>query len=296
MSRFKSPSVEGDGGEISCLLQGGLGNQLFILAAALEQSVRLSVPLKIDVSLYDKNYGRTQEVSQLDINSKISFQSKTWDSHKLSEKRRRRLYPTFVEKSFRYDDSIYKIGVGTKLVGYFQSYKYFPSVGKVIGSALLAIDHSKNDKRVIENLGSDDFIAVHVRRGDYSTQSSTQSFHGLTTAKYFRNSLELCLRLSELRKVLVFCDSPSLAISDLPQDLGFDYSVVPTTISDFATLELMSRAKTLIISNSSFSWWAGWLGSSLPNRDSFVIAPRPWFAADVNTDDLLPANWISLGN
>ena len=56
----------------------------------------------------------------------------------------------------------------------------------------------------------------------------------------------------------------------------------------------MSLSQGLIMSNSSFSWWAGWL---MRQRDQSarVIAPRPWFATGESAADLLYEDWITIG-
>ena len=44
-----------------------------------------------------------------------------------------------------------------------------------------------------------------------------------------------------------------------------------------------------IIANSSFSWWAGWLGYS---AEQIVIAPRPWYASPkLDARDLAVERW-----
>lgn len=282
--------------QVSCLLQGGLGNQLFILAAGLEQAERLSVPLLVDDSLYSSDYGRTQEVSELRVGLNVFFLSDTPGRPGSNLKSTIKQSTGFKEKSFRFDEEIFKVKFNTHLEGYFQSYKYFPSVGPKLLAAIKSVTHTPIDQELIDLLSSESFVSVHVRRGDYASNSSTQAFHGLTSGDFFQRALNLCKEISTTNRVLVFSDSPDEALSVLPKGLGFSYEIVPNHLSNFATLDLMSRGESILMSNSSFSWWASWIASNSGNLTRHVIAPRPWFAKDINTDDLLLPSWISIGN
>jgi hypothetical protein len=54
----------------------------------------------------------------------------------------------------------------------------------------------------------------------------------------------------------------------------------------------MAACRHNIIANSSFSWWAAWLGDRAPGNDRIVIAPERWFVgADVAVADRCPPRW-----
>jgi len=55
---------------------------------------------------------------------------------------------------------------------------------------------------------------------------------------------------------------------------------------------LMSKCRHGIGANSSFSWWANWLGE-YPGR--ICVAPKKWFVKDdLDTRDLIPDRWVTL--
>ena len=71
---------------------------------------------------------------------------------------------------------------------------------------------------------------------------------------------------------------------DLFQD---DRFMISENESGYIDQCLMSMCSDFIIANSSFSWWAAWLG----NRGK-VIAPKKWFPDDKhNTKDLYCKGW-----
>jgi hypothetical protein len=60
-------------------------------------------------------------------------------------------------------------------------------------------------------------------------------------------------------------------------------------ISSAETLELMRHGKGYVLSNSSFSWWAGAL-SHVDNAS--IICPTPWFERKNEPIDLIPKDWV----
>ena len=64
-------------------------------------------------------------------------------------------------------------------------------------------------------------------------------------------------------------------------------------MSELEDLAGMSASRGIVISNSTFSWWAAWIGTQL--HECNVVAPRPWFATPSAADDnLLPDGWTVL--
>ena len=54
----------------------------------------------------------------------------------------------------------------------------------------------------------------------------------------------------------------------------------------------MRRCRHFVIANSTFSWWAAWLGEK---KDSVIVAPRRWFEDPTrNSSDIVPPRWVRL--
>lgn len=64
--------------------------------------------------------------------------------------------------------------------------------------------------------------------------------------------------------------------------------------NDYQDLLILSRCEHLVSSNSSFGWWAAWLGEQKGRR---CIFPMPWFHGELSEAplrDLIPSRWETI--
>ena len=286
---------------ICAYVQGGIGNQLFILAAALEQSKRLDCPLYIDSSKYlardplDRGYETQQlfQLDQIDIEATHISSDSPW--YRNSPRRPRFMRANFrqssklnvyLEKNHSYNNEINTIKPGTTIYGYFQSPRYFEhsvqSISKFFENKLISLDKS-----------SFSGVNVHVRRGDYLLQANSSTL-GLASTEYFKRAMELISQITGKQSFQIFSDSPELVKIDFEGNKNISFRELPKQNNPLYELLELSNSEGLIMSNSSFSWWAGWLMQA-KNESSYVIAPRPWQLRNDNSSQILPKSWISLG-
>jgi hypothetical protein len=134
-------------------------------------------------------------------------------------------------------------------------------------------------------------VALHVRRGDYVLPEQ-QRVQGLVTEDYYVRALDVLQRMGFDGTVFVASDSIDLAVKELHGVAHVVPIDPPPGTKDFEVLLLLSRADALVAANSSFSWWAGYLGT---RPGHVVLAPRPWMTrVDFDTRDLLPKDWLTL--
>ena len=175
------------------------------------------------------------------------------------------------------------------LYGYFQTYKYLQS-NKVLEKLMQIKLVSENEnllkyKKMTETIRP---LIVHIRRGDYKTESN----FGLLSAKYYEAAIDLMWSTRAFDEIWLFSDEPNLAIELIP----FRYQDYVRVIPDLdgiaaSTLEIMRLGAGYVIANSSFSWWGAAL-SKTPNAK--VVAPSKWFKAMDDPSDLIPPNWIKV--
>lgn len=173
------------------------------------------------------------------------------------------------------------------LNGYFQTEKYFKNVEDLIRQ-----DFTFN-KEIIDEV---DFyfaeyldkkpVSIVVRdyndRFDYPGCSYN---HRNLPIEYFYKSIEM---LGKDRTYIICSNNIELCKSIFVGDNFIFNDVTVKSEKQFFDLCLASRCKDFITSNSTFSWWAAWLGNGK------VFVPTPWYGQGLssnNTDDLYPEGW-----
>jgi hypothetical protein len=264
--------------EYSVQLQGGLGNQLFGWAAATSLAQRNHGTVSICKSLLKPGqYQLGNYISEPPVSEMGLKKFRLTNPHQ------------FTERDFRFDDRFNKISTSVALNGYFQSWKYFSDCEEIIKQNFTAL--ANPSKEYLENLNlltAEPFTAIHVRRGDYI---GLTEYHGLTSYEYYQRAAGIASKYGKAFKTVVFSDDLHAAKEVV--DWGDQYIGSDQVSSAAETLDLMSHATNFIGSNSSFSWWSGYLRD---DETGVRIFPRPWFAKkDLNERDLLRKNWISIG-
>jgi len=152
----------------------------------------------------------------------------------------------------------------THYVGFFQSERYFADVASAVRRAFRPLPvHERSFSERYEELVRRGYVCCHVRQTDYREWSG-----GLALpASYYRDCLELLSPSAEMSIVVVGDDPGWLAA-----ELGSDRLLIEHN-DEVVDLLLLANAQQLVLSNSSFGWWGGWLNE----RATRILAPRHWF-------------------
>jgi len=286
-------------------LVGGLGNQLFIVAYALfSKNVTLH-----DVTLRVVREGRGNEthgglvLKDLDEDVDIPWFIEGRIGHWLS-KARRVLAVKFNSWNFGPDGVTYThdgkaIGTApcrrlTKFdnieTGYFQDPKFLEEIRKLgFLNDLAPRNPSGWFLNIAESNDWDQALAVHVRLGDFTGKSGP----GALSIEYYKEAIALSLEECEDKRVVVFSDAilevEGLFLESLPQ-YRFIFVKPPQQASALESLSLMSRFHSIVISNSTFGWWAAVSGESRKN----VFAPKTWSRQSVEESHLNFESWVTL--
>lgn len=276
-------------------MRGGLGNQLFQHAFGLKLEREFGWQVSYDLQFFKRSASAPHErfwLDQLDFNIKEA--NKRPAGYKFARKFRRLSIATqtrlFNVAYIRNYDATYspvpEICGLTYFDGLWQSLAYFYSLQ----------DHILHDFRskFISNFGKPanirrQTVGVHVRRGDYLKHPHSVS---LNYQEYIKKSLSWIKTMTgntELH-VTVFSDDPDWCAQNLNMT-AVEINKSSSTLDDF--LGLM-HCQHKIISNSTFAWWAAFLGRV---EDGFVIAPRRWHTkAEIDRSQLVCDYWTICGD
>ncbi len=256
---------------VSCLLYGGLGNQLFqifaTMAYAFDHDRKLVLP-------YSENLGKRPTY----WNNLLAPLRKYLSSNISSVLQ---LDEPYIQEP--HDDVQHIV-----LNGYFQSPKYFhhwrPRIIKELG--FIEDGYEKNFHK---------HVSLHFRRGDYK---QLPDCHPILPIDYYIHALDYITTVAHVSTVLYFCEDEDH--DDIMRDIDSLKKSFPKLVfarwkrpSDWEEMQVMSACEHNIIANSSFSWWGAYLN---PNPHKIVCYPETWFGPMIQKDvsDMFPSDWIRI--
>lgn len=268
-------------------LKGGLGNQMFEYAAGRALALKTGSELLLDATFLNdrtprKHFTfRSYELGIFNIHTRFTFLSRLsfmisipllWPTLSVLSARLRMIF----SKDFRY------------LSGYFQNEMYFKQFESEIRDDLSPRDPlSSEAKKITESIQTSESVSVHVRRGDYVSDSKTAEVHGFLGVEYYENAANFIAGKVNNPHFFVFSDDLEWCRNNMNINRPVHY--VSCGVND---LHLMSLCKHNIIANSTFSWWGAWLNK---NPRKIVVAPKRWFAgSDHDSEDIVPKNWVRM--
>lgn len=176
------------------------------------------------------------------------------------------------ESDQTFDPRFLKAPADCMLFGYFQSPLYFEGMGDQLREELSTggLGLEKGREALAEKLRHPRSVAVHVRRTDYAGNPNLD----LCGMDYYRSAIQRMRGSVAGARFHVFSDDPAWCRSRFHEDDCEVLDQAPQNMP-LADLHLMASASHHIIANSSFSWWAAWLGKKAGQK---VLMPSAWFS------------------
>lgn len=276
------------------LITGGLGNQMFQHAFAIALASRDNVRSHVDVSRCTATGPYLGYEMDRVFTMEESPQRLDWARSQILFRLARRLGAVRSDKTdVRFNPAFLEPGIRGYIQGFFPSHRYFsaPAVQARVRRAFAFRQPLPPSAAVhIDRISEGDSVAVHVRRGDYLVGKHALAFMGICTSGYYRAAFELMRRWVPGARFFVFSDDPAWCRDEFT---GLSHTVIEgnTGRDSWVDMALMSRCRHAIIANSSFSWWARWIGGYEGAR---CIGPSRMMndpAVLSCADDFLPPNF-----
>ena len=265
---------------ILTVINGGIGSQLFQYAAACQLSKKTGSKILIDICFF--NTKNSQNIYMLDkaLNSKDHvIISNIWVSRFL------RIFFKLIDlltfgilKYQRIDiKNPHEFKPFPKVKNYFINGNpiNLSYVDQFMKEFLLKLEDKKKDNNQKTKIG------LHVRRGDYAGATVD-----VCNKNYFKKAIVEIYKQTRLNpsdvQFLIFCQEEEWP----KKNIFFEDTEVKYVIGDHASsvgdFKEMCNCDHLIISNSSYSWWAAQKIMS-KKKDSVIVCPDLWWdKIDIN--------------
>jgi hypothetical protein len=268
---------------IRIVLLGRTGNNLFQYALGRVLAEKHGVPLVLDASWFNSaGWAEVSHFLKLPIKAKVvrrlSICTRALRNFTGKHYWEYRGVPVLREATDdqSFDSRFLNAPTDCMLFGYFQSPLYYETIAVPLRAELNSLigDAVRIPGDLRRKMSDINSVAVHVRRRDYLNLPIFQVCDPLYYSEAMR---QMRARLPDAR-FFIFSDDPEWCRSEFREA---DQEVVDSgeaAANPLHDLHLMSLASHHIIANSSYSWWAAWLGEK-PGQQ--VIMPDRWYAHDI---------------
>ncbi len=179
------------------------------------------------------------------------------------------------------------------LYGYFQSHLYFQKLAGPLRAELnsLITEAVGITDDLHAKLTDPNSVAIHVRRKDYLELPVFQ----VCDDAYYRKSIQLLRARLPNAHFFIFSDDLEWCRSVFRDPDQEVIESLPGSFNPLHDLHLMSLCSHQIIANSSYSWWAAWLGEK-PGQQ--VLMPDRWYAYGIKAPIIEKKlhNWTIVGS
>lgn len=286
-------------------LIGGLGNQMFQYAAGLALAKRNKSDIFVDISAlrrYKKHNGyqfnkifkkSPRVISNLKLISILNFDytnvlygpimdpaKKGLSNHRI----------VFYQQIHSFNQDFNTLVSPCYLSGYWQSEKYFSDFEDDIRQSFSFNTPCDSANKIIaKKISNFSAVSMHIRRGDYVTESHTNRIHGVLPLDYYYNAMEYIHSKIPEAHFFVFSDDPIWVRRKINEKYSIHIVDINRGSQSYLDMYLMTLCNHHIIANSSFSWWGAFLGI---NKKKIVVAPKMWFNShQPNNKDIYCNGW-----
>ena len=175
----------------------------------------------------------------------------------------------------------------------------------------------KKDMELAHKINETNSVAIHIRRGDYINVKETRNKFGILANQYYHKAMDYMYQMTCSPFFYIFSDDTNWAeenFADIKNKIVIKHnkSRINSTYDNYKTFRyvkfrfkflfnyrlqkaindfnLMRCCKHFIIANSTFSWWAGYLGEK---KNKIIICPYNW-SNKRTSENSTPKEWIRI--
>lgn len=263
------------------IVRGGLGNQIFEYAFSLYLVSQTNSPVRY----LRRKRGRLKPVEAMELPwvFDINIETQGWVGKnkykffKFFDKKKISKESNFSLENNFFDDTWQNL----------KYYKDLPSNWIKFRNFDLN-DKNKNIIREIETVNS---IAIHIRRGNYLNDRNIGIYGGICTEEYYRKAIEIINQQIDNPVFFIFSNDIDWVKENFKND---NIRIISWNqdADSYLDMYVMSKCKSCIIANSTFSYWSAYL----ERPKDIVIYPKTWFNPQSNykVPDIFPESWIGI--
>lgn len=265
---------------IRIVLLGRTGNHLFQYALGRVLAEKHGVPLVLDGSWFNTaGWAEVSHFLKLPLQAKVVRRC-SYGARALRKLTNRHYWdyrgvPVLREPTDNqsFDRRFLEAPADCMMFGYFQSPRYFQAIAAALRAEVNALIASavRLPEDLRSKLCSATSVAVHVRRTDYLEQPVFQ----VCDTSYYREAMRKMRACLPGARFFIFSDDPAWCRGEFREADQEVIDLGQAAANPLPELHLMSLAAHQIIANSSYSWWAAWLGEK-PGQQ--VLMPDRWYA------------------
>jgi hypothetical protein len=281
---------------VIAIIKGGVGNQLFIYAAARALALRTGRALYLDTvrGYTNEGYGRRCRLSCFPIQAETMPEAWRIASnlrhprHKIIRAlnkllpRNARAY--LAERHHLPPTQLTALQPRPRritLLGYWQDEGYFAAYAEAIRAELTPPAPADESNRALgEKLAASESVFIHFRRVRY---------WNLLGRDYYQGAIDAALARVPQARFALFGDDLEWPRQNLDFRGAPVEAVAQNGENELADLWLMRCCRHAVVANSSFSWWGAWLADD--KRPRHVFAP-----AQVGWPIVIPERWQRIAN
>ena len=299
---------------VTVRIQGGIGNQLFQIAAGFFVAKNNSAgELTLDATRVAFGTDRTRRLEALNFDllpSDFGIRIEGVKAYYFTNLRPARLGSILALSISRLNDALKRrdhmifdetlgsvhlpdLKSKTILHGYFNDFNIVQQAENFGFSRNLHLSTESSPwlNGMMSKMNFGECIAIHVRLGDYLR--FPHIFGTISEDFYFR-----CLEHMNFKsrdEIAIFSDEPNRVANLFPRISALPNVMIirqPKISPSFETLYLMSQFRKLICANSTFSMWAAWFNDHSAGQRKLVTVPSPYL---LNQPDMkTPVAWIKV--